>query len=611
MSLFSWFARLMSRLFGWRPDPAPPTLAPGVQIRPAPSDIPMVEEESHFVAAPAQASSVASPMREAVMRERAMLDAAVRENEASRSAKGENEARLSPARPLRKAPSRKAPARPTTEQATPKARPSIQRRPERSATRIGSPVDKAPQRASPTPAPPMPEPAGAPALNGSGPLNSEGAVRQSADGTGFPRFRSTASDQVDPRLSDNLANVRMKLRNAFTPSQPVTDRKRFAGRAQILAELISAIEDRRLHAVIFGERGIGKTSMLHVLTQAAREARYLVVYIPGGAESNFDEMFRAFAGAIPLRFHTSFGPTSQAAEQGQTVADLLPETPVTVRLASDLLAKLTGTRVLVVLDEFDRCLSTEFRRNIAELLKALSDRSARVQLVIAGVAANLTELVDFVPSIQRNIFALQVPKMTAAELRHLVRTGEEETGLAFEEGAVGLIVAVANGLPYFASLLSHHAGLIALGQGRMVVRASDIGAAFADVLHELEGRVSKRSQALLARFVPSGSPEGLAAVAVAAQSSGGQFTLEDIAILAGGAAHVDECKQLLGDMVASDLVVEGMRQGASPRPAYRFAEDSVPAYLWLLAVKARVNDGHGATPVAAPAAALLADVLGA
>jgi hypothetical protein len=426
----------------------------------------------------------------------------------------------------------------------------------------------------------------------------------------FPRFRSSASDQIDPRLSDRLASIRMKLRNAFTPSQPVTDRRRFAGRAEILSDLISAIEDRRLHAVIFGERGIGKTSMLHVLTQAAREARYLVIYIPGGAESNFDEMFRAFAGGIPLRYHSGFGPTSPEAERGESLADLLTEAPVTVRLASDLLAKLSGTRVLVVLDEFDRCERAEFRRNIAELLKALSDRSARVQLVIAGVAANLTELVDFVPSIQRNIFALQVPKMTADELRHLVRTGEEGTGLDFEEGAVSLIVAVANGLPYFASLLSHHAGLIALGLGRTTVKASDIGAAFADVLHELEGRVSKQSQALVAEALPKGSPESLAAVAVAAQSSGGQFALEDIAILAGGEAHVDDCKSLLAEMVASGLVIDGRKQGAAARAAYRFAEDSVPPYLWLLAVRARVSGGHERVAISPAPAGRLADAVG-
>ena len=76
------------------------------------------------------------------------------------------------------------------------------------------------------------------------------------------------------------------------------------------------------------------------------------------------------------------------------MADLLPAGPLSPRLVADLFAKLTGTRLLVVLDEFDVCESPDFRRNIAELIKNLSDRSIRTQLVIAGVAADLTELVQ-------------------------------------------------------------------------------------------------------------------------------------------------------------------------------------------------------------------------
>lgn len=425
------------------------------------------------------------------------------------------------------------------------------------------------------------------------------AVRQpmpaTAEPAAFPRFRTTAGDQMDPRLADRLAGVRMKLRNAFTPAQPVTDRRRFAGRGEVLAALIGAIEDQRLHVIIYGERGIGKTSLLHVLTQAAREARYLVIYIPGGADSNFDEMFRAIAGGIPLLFHAGFGPTSEKAEQGATLADLAPPEPVTVRLASDLLAKVTGTRVLVVLDEFDRCKSGVFRRNIAELLKTLSDRSSRVQLVIAGVAANLTELVDFVPSIQRNIFALQAPKMTAGELRKLVRTGEEATGLTFEEPAVTLIVQVANGLPYFGSLLSHHAGLIALGEGRMAVTAGDVDGAILEVLRELEGRISRRSRAQVARCVPDASPSSVAAVAVAAQSSGGIFTLDDIAASEGGPEHLARCEHLIECLVAEGLAMSAPREGDG-RPAWRFAEDSVAPYLWLLAARARAGAGDETTP---------------
>jgi hypothetical protein len=141
----------------------------------------------------------------------------------------------------------------------------------------------------------------------------------------LPRFRSTAADQVDRRRSDRFTAMRMRLRNAFTPSQPVVDRRMFAGRTGVLSTMIGSIEDQRLHLVVYGERGIGKTSLLHMLTEAAREARYIVVYSSCGAASNFQETFLAAAADIPLLYHSNFGPTTEEAETGSTLADLLPE----------------------------------------------------------------------------------------------------------------------------------------------------------------------------------------------------------------------------------------------------------------------------------------------
>ena len=108
----------------------------------------------------------------------------------------------------------------------------------------------------------------------------------------------------------------MKLLEAFTPSQPVSYRYRFAGRLDILTSLIGAIEEQRLHVVLYGARGLGKTSILHVLVQAARDARYLVSFVSCGSELSFDEVFRTIAASIPMLYHSTVGPTSLEVERG-------------------------------------------------------------------------------------------------------------------------------------------------------------------------------------------------------------------------------------------------------------------------------------------------------
>lgn len=401
----------------------------------------------------------------------------------------------------------------------------------------------------------------------------------------FPRFQSSASDQLNPQPLDRFSAVRMQLRNAFTPSQPVIDYRMFSGRTQLLTTLIRSIEEQRLHTVIYGQRGIGKTSILHVLTQLAREARYHVIYISCGASSNLEEIFRAIAAGIPLLYHSGFSPTGAEAERGATLADLLPAGPVSVRTASDMLANVTGTRVLVILDEFDRCESPEFGRNVAELLKNLSDRAVRMQLIIAGVASNLTELVEHIPSIQRNITAVQIPRMTSAEILELVKNGAKRSGLTFSDDAVQQMIFAANGLPYLASLLSQHAGLVAIDDGRTVVSSDDFSAAVTRAASELKGRISARAQIQISERLDHRSRKLLSALSRGAQHVGGQFGIADIKAMFQQPTVMEECLTLIESLASEGVLIEIQPEGSEYR--YRFIEEGVASYLWLLAARSR------------------------
>ncbi len=407
------------------------------------------------------------------------------------------------------------------------------------------------------------------------PLNRAG--NRASEKSLLPRFQTTASDQLNTRAGDRFGSIRAKLRHAFTPSQPVADRRMFAGRESVLRTIIGSIEDQRLHVVLYGERGIGKTSLLHMLAQAATEARYIVVYSSCGANSTFDETFRAAAQDIPLLFHSGFAPTTMEAEKGASLADLLPAEPISPRKFGDLCTKLVGTRVLIILDEFDRCESGAFRRDVAELIKNLSDRLGRVQLVLAGVAADLTELVEHIPSIRRNIFALRVPKMTDAEVMQIVANGEREAGVTFDTHAGAYVVAVASGSPYIASLLCHHAGHVALDQGRSTILSADVSEAVGRAVDEFRGRIGKPAQAHVRRLFEQGRGESMAMAALASLTSDGAFSASDIAAI----NELDARKsQTVVDQLANDgLIVQVDDEEKEKR--YTFLEEGLPTYLWI------------------------------
>lgn len=410
-------------------------------------------------------------------------------------------------------------------------------------------------------------------------------TRRQPEVSPLPRFHSTASDQPSTRSNDRLSTMRAKLRYVFTPSQPVGDRRMFAGREAILKTVIGAIEDQRLHVVLYGERGIGKTSMLHMLTQAATEARYIVIYTSCGANSNFDETFRAAAADIPVLFHSGFAPTAELSEKGATLADLLPVGPVTPRLFGDLCAKLTGTRVLIVLDEFDRCDTGAFRRDVAELIKNLSDRRGRVQLVLAGVAADLTGLVAHIPSIRRNILALQVPKMSDEEVLEIVGKGDREIGMAFEPAASELVVAVSRGSPYIANLLCHHAGHAALNDGRTTVLASDVASAVDLIQGEFEIRIGKALTSRIRALIRHDHGPDLDVAARAAMSAEGAFSVRDIQLFNDVDAATAE---RVVDHLLGDAIIRIAEEDDSGK-RYEFIEDALPTYLWISSARSNLR----------------------
>ncbi len=383
-----------------------------------------------------------------------------------------------------------------------------------------------------------------------------------------PGFASSASI-LDPMTGTGaFSSARAAYRRAFLPSQPVASAALFAGRTDLLRRVIRAIEDQHLHVIVYGDRGIGKTSVLRVVRELATKAKYVVQYTSCGEDTDFSETFRAIAARIPLLYDNEFDPSVEAVEQGGTLADRLPEGNFTVSQLSELMASISGTRILIILDEFDRATSPRFRNGIAELIKNLSDRAIPVQLLIAGVASNLTDLIAHVPSIRRNIVGIGVPNMTDDEVRELVAIGENAGKVRFSDHAVGRLVAHSAGLPYLAALIGQHAALAAGEDGLREVDAAHVDTARQRAADDIGSRLSPA-----ARF--AFSPQN------ATQTDGILADLAAEAVANGGviapAPLVAQIEQLPAPQKSLFEPCPDHPQGA-----WRFVEDGASTYVWLV-----------------------------
>jgi hypothetical protein len=69
-----------------------------------------------------------------------------------------------------------------------------------------------------------------------------------------------------------LIRMRVQLQRVFTPGAPVSNKDSLAGRGRQVRQIITAVGQVGAHAVIFGERGVGKTSLAGLIHDFWKDA---------------------------------------------------------------------------------------------------------------------------------------------------------------------------------------------------------------------------------------------------------------------------------------------------------------------------------------------------
>src|SRR5258708_5617223 len=70
---------------------------------------------------------------------------------------------------------------------------------------------------------------------------------------------------------------KFRIAKVFTPSAPIDNAALFAGRKKQITTLLNAVTQRGQHAVLFGERGVGKTSLANVLKDVLGTSKGYVI----------------------------------------------------------------------------------------------------------------------------------------------------------------------------------------------------------------------------------------------------------------------------------------------------------------------------------------------
>lgn len=370
------------------------------------------------------------------------------------------------------------------------------------------------------------------------------------------------------------ASKRYEVLELFSPGAPIDENELFAGRTDQINQLIEAVLQRGQHAIVYGERGVGKTSLARTFSvRLIRPTKTLsAVVINCDPSDTYSSLWKKVFLDL--------------SHDGQDVGDsykgdVTPDDVRRVLSGFDL-----TTTPVIILDEFDKLEAQKAKGLVANTIKSLSDYSVPATLILVGVANSVSDLISEHQSIARALVQVRMPRMKPAELQEIVDKRLTKVGMRISKPAMAQIIALSRGLPHYTHLLGQYAARRAIDSKALYVEEAHVDGAEKDCLDKVDQSI--REQYHRATHSPRGGNiyrEVLLACALAEPDDLGFFPAkaveEPLSIVMKKPYDVAMFGQHLKKLCDVDRG-EILEQTGSPRRfRYRFAEPLMQPYVIL------------------------------
>lgn len=277
----------------------------------------------------------------------------------------------------------------------------------------------------------------------------------------------------------------------FTPSTPISV-DLFCGRTEQTDDIIEGLLMPGGHVVLFGDRGVGKTSLaLYVASQMYSFGFTETIRVP--CESNDD--FSSVAVKILKEYGIDFDVTVTTKKgggvngliRGSVEREVQKKAVCNLDSPTWLASKIENKEGLLIIDEFDTIKDIDEKEKFSQLIKYLSDKTCGPHILLVGISRNVTELMGGHASADRSLTQVRLPRMDDDELADIIEAGEQRYGkIHFRPEVVKKIVSMSHGMPYFTHSLALEAAKIVIGQVRVEITLDDFDLGLKKALKKIE-----------------------------------------------------------------------------------------------------------------------------
>jgi Cdc6-like AAA superfamily ATPase len=404
-----------------------------------------------------------------------------------------------------------------------------------------------------------------------------------------------------PLSGPKKQELALRVGAVFSPAAPIREKDVFAGRTVQLRTVIDAINQIGQHALIYGERGVGKTSLANVLgsfvVAATGHSDVIAPHINCDTTDTFSSIWgKVFKQIKTVHKRHGMGFNAQTQQVVSRLASEL-EQPITPDTVLSVSLSLTENSLFIpIIDEFDRLADKESTRHFTDTIKALSDQSPSTTLILVGVADTVEEqLIAEHQSVERALVQVRMPRMSRDELTQIIHTGVSVLGMTVDSKASEYIATLSQGLPHYTHLLGLHATRQAIDDNRRKVSPEHVDGAIRKAIDGAQQTLQRAyHQATTSPRSDSLYEEVLLACALAHTDQLGYFAAVDVRDPMSGIMkkryEIAAFARHLADFCAADRGSVLERTGIPRRYRFRFRNPLLQPFVIMQGLSGKLID---------------------
>lgn len=391
-----------------------------------------------------------------------------------------------------------------------------------------------------------------------------------------------------PQTADDWLTLEFEISLLFDGA-PIDEEALFAGRSVEINKILRTVMDRSKHVALFGERGVGKTSLANVFWKRFYKTlnSFIVARVQAGPHDNFSSLWTRALEELHAAAVAAGKPEYAPVEYNFDSISLSQVRRELQKCAANALP-------IIIIDEYNEIRDSDAKVLMANLIKEFYDFSVSTTLIIVGVAENISELIHDHSSVDRALVHVSLNRMSDDELKEIIEKRLSRTIMRFHPDAVWTIITLSRGLPFFTQMLSKHGAIHAIEKRRLEVTNADIEASMEMFIKDAEVSFRESYRNATRSNQENFFQQSLLACALARTDDHGFFTANDVvepysAIMGERKRHAHFEKHLR--RFSSD---EGgnilIKRGGERQLTFRFTDPMMQPYVIIRGIQTGMID---------------------